>query len=265
MKIKCSYCRAYIDDTDVTCPHCGAFNEQLKRNANGAPQTIAELQEWYKAHNLPKPEVTRFFIGENYEKPRAFGIYQEEGSGNFIVYKNKDDGSRSIRYEGKDEAYAVNELYIKLKEEIVNQKQKNLNKPKKKHLSLVSIFFIIWFSLFFIIALFGIISSINTPKRGYYTYNDNCYYYQNGSWYIYDDGWSMTSPPTRLEDNFSDYYETNSYYSDDNIDYFEDSSYYKPPSSSSSSDSSSSDWDSSSSWDSESSWDSGSTDWSSDW
>ncbi|MGN1330722.1 MAG: zinc ribbon domain-containing protein, partial [Clostridia bacterium] len=262
MKIKCSYCRAYIDDTDVTCPYCGAFNEQLKRTANGVPQTISELQEWYKAHNLPKPEVTRFFIGENYEKPKAFGIYKEEGSGNFIVYKNKADGTRAIRYEGKDEAYAVNELYIKLKEEIVNQKQNNLKKPqKRKHISYNTYnnyykhykyfeYFVISMVLFIFIAfIINIVISINSPKRGYYTYDDNCYYYQDGSWYMYDDGWSITSPPTRLEDNFSDYYETNSYYSDGNIDYFEDSTYYKPPSSSStsgSSSSSSSDWDSSS-------------------
>ncbi len=33
-----------------------------------------------------------------------------------IVYKNKADGSRSIRYRGPDEAYAVRALYEKLLE-----------------------------------------------------------------------------------------------------------------------------------------------------
>ena len=48
----------------------------------------------------------------------------------FIVYKNKADGTRAVRYKGTDEAYAVNELYLKLKDEILNQKahqQKHTN------------------------------------------------------------------------------------------------------------------------------------------
>ena len=69
-----------------------------------------------------------FFIGIDYRQPRAFGIYQ---AGNeFIVYKNKADGTRAVRYQGTDEAYAVNELYLKLKDEILNQKahqQKHTN------------------------------------------------------------------------------------------------------------------------------------------
>ncbi len=264
MKIKCSYCRAYIDDTDVTCPYCGAFNENLKRNANGSPQTIEELQEWYKSHNLPDSKVTRFFIGENYTGSRAFGIYKEEGSGNFVVYKNKADGSRAIRYEGKDEAYAVNELYIKLKEEIVNQKQHNLNKSKKRKKSIslstaMSLGIVLFTFLFLTIA---IIISCNQPLRGYYLYDDDYYYYQNGDWFLYTtySGWHKSVAPSGLTDNYSDYYESSSYLSDYGVDDFSYTDYYDPPSSSSSDD-----WDSSSSWDSGSSWDSSSTDWSSDW
>lgn len=89
----------------------------------GVPQTIEELKAWYTAHNLPPEEVTRFFIGKDYKEPKVFGIYQD--GERFIVYKNKADGSRAIRYEGGDEAYAVNELYLKLKEEIARQKAQN--------------------------------------------------------------------------------------------------------------------------------------------
>ena len=83
-------------------------------------KTIEELKQWYVDHNLPDENITRFFIGKNYTEKRAFGIYKDEQTGNVVVYKNKDDGTRAIRYEGKDEAYGVNELYIRLKEEIIN-------------------------------------------------------------------------------------------------------------------------------------------------
>jgi len=125
MKIRCEYCNNYIDESEQVCPTCGAPNKDFKRVANQVPTTIAELEEWYKAHNLPPYETTRFFIGIDYKEPKAFGIYKEESTGKFIVYKNKDTGERKIRYEGKDEKYAVNELYMKLKEEIFNQKSLN--------------------------------------------------------------------------------------------------------------------------------------------
>ncbi len=126
MKIKCNYCGNFISDTDEKCPNCQAPNEHLKRTGNEVPQTIEELIQWYQEHNLPPEETTRFFIGKNIQEPRAFGIYKEEKTGNYIVYKNKDSGERAIRYEGKDETYAVNELYLKLKEEILHQKSINI-------------------------------------------------------------------------------------------------------------------------------------------
>lgn len=272
MKIKCTYCRAFINDYDEVCPKCGGHNDNLKRNANHVPQTIDELKQWYKDHNLPNYYTTRFFIGENYLYPKAFGIYKDDQTGNFIVYKNKDTGERAIRYEGKDEAYAVNELYMKLKEEILHQKENNLGSKsananvRKIALSLTKIFAcFIFVQLLFGIFLFVIFSS--SKSRGYYLYDDTYYYYQSGSWYSYSatGGWSSTTPPKELKSNSSDYFESYGYSSDYDIDDFEDSGYYKEPSSSSSSSSSDSDWDSSSSWDSGSSWDSSSTDWSSDW
>lgn len=90
---------------------------------NSSPCTVADLEKWYKDRNLPPYETTRFFIGIDYKKPRAFGIFKD--GENFIVYKNKDNGQRVIRYKGTDEAFAVNELYLRLKEEIINQKNAN--------------------------------------------------------------------------------------------------------------------------------------------
>ena len=123
MKIKCEYCGARIEDTADKCPNCGAANTNVKRTVNTTPKTIEELKSWYRARNLPPYETTRFFIGIDYRQPRAFGIYKDGNE--FVVYKNKDDGSRAVRYRGTDEAYAVNELYLKLKSEILNQKARS--------------------------------------------------------------------------------------------------------------------------------------------
>ena len=95
MEIKCEYCGAFMNDTDKTCPNCGAVNNKHKRVADHTPKSIEELKKWYEDRNLPPYETTRFFIGIDYKKPKAFGIYEENGE--FIVYKNKADESRAIR------------------------------------------------------------------------------------------------------------------------------------------------------------------------
>lgn len=128
LKIQCRYCGSFIEDTDEKCPNCGATNEDLKRTADTTPKTIEQLKAWYEAHHLPPSSVTRFFIGEDYTHPKAFGIYRKP-NGHVVVYKNKADGSRAIRYEGADEAYGVNELYMRLKEEILQQKTRGIKNP----------------------------------------------------------------------------------------------------------------------------------------
>lgn len=128
MQVKCDFCGSFMEDGMESCPNCGAANSNLKRTAGGTPKTIEELKEWYVARNLPPYETTRFFIGEDYKGAKAFGIFRDGDE--FTVYKNKADGSRAVRYKGKDEAYAVNELYLRLKEEILNQKNRNEAKSK---------------------------------------------------------------------------------------------------------------------------------------
>ena len=122
MQIKCTYCGQFISDTDPVCPYCAAPNELLKRASDGIPRTMVELKAWALEKKYPIGAM-RVFIGVDYREPRAYGIYQDEATGNFSVYKNKADGSRAIRYEGKDEAYAVNELYMKIKEEGLKQQE----------------------------------------------------------------------------------------------------------------------------------------------
>ena len=244
MKVKCEYCGNYIDDADEKCSYCGAINENRKRTGTGVPKTIEELKEWYVNHNLPDENTTRFFIGKDYPGPKCYGIFKIN-SGDFIVYKNKADGTRVTRYVGKDEEYAVNELYLKLKEEILNQKTRNENlrssintqsvtPPKYKSIyadtynarqlktkKIIAVIVVIYCLLLISGYMTG-----GSHRRGYYNSG-------------YD----------------RDYY-SSSYY---------DSSDYGSSSRSSWSSWSSSDWDSDSSWSSYDSWDSGWSDWDSDW
>ena len=76
MRSKCEYCGSYVESTEENCPNCGAVNPNHQRNAAGVPQTIEELKDFCAKHNLPLEEM-RFFIGVDYKKPRAFGIYQD--------------------------------------------------------------------------------------------------------------------------------------------------------------------------------------------
>ena len=273
MKVKCDYCQQLVDETEKSCPNCGAPMPTANRTALEQPKTIEQLQEWYKARNLPPENVTRFFIGKDVKEARAFGIYKNS-NGDCVVYKNKADGSRAIRYQGADEEYAVNEIYQKLKVEIANQKNKNAgnntrsSSPKKESGGgCISIFFIlIWMMLkpigiAVLAVIVGIIIAIfdHSPSEGYYRYQGNDYYYQGSSWYAYDsdsDSWDRAVNSSILDELIND--DTDSdyrVYDHDGYD-FEDSSWWDDDDYSSSSSSSYSySWDSGSSWDSDSSWD----------
>ena len=115
---KCPCCGGVLRSNERACPTCGSINthyvldtELLIRD----PKTVSELQEYCAERNMPLLRM-RFFIGEDTHEPQAFGIYRTE-NGNTVVYKNKSDGSRAVRYDGPDEAYAVSQLLSKLEEE----------------------------------------------------------------------------------------------------------------------------------------------------
>ena len=280
MKIKCDWCGSWINDFDQVCPNCGGVNNNYNRHANGVPQTIEELKAWAKAMNLPLEEM-RTFIGEDYKGAKAFGIYKDETDGTFVVYKNKEDGTRAVRYKGSDEAYAVNELYQKMKERVAVQKahqQPNNAKPasgasvaaqqrqSEKNLSkaLFPICLITIVAIIILSVVFALIGE-SGPDTGYYTYGDRSYYYY-GDWYEWENGsWQYAPYESWMDSDYESYYDSYSYDSGADYEDFEDSSYYTHSDDSSDDDDSWDDdsWDSG--WDSGDSWDSGYDDWGSDW
>ncbi len=128
---RCEYCGCTVRSDERNCPGCGAENPHYDPEESAGqiplyqreddpytpgttPRTIAQLRDFCEQKGMPL-EKMRFFIGEDYRQPRAFGIYRD--GNNFVVYKNKGDGSRAVRYRGPDESYAVRELYDKLLDE----------------------------------------------------------------------------------------------------------------------------------------------------
>lgn len=258
MKIQCEYCGQMIPETEQICPYCGAANKRVKRTAYGVPATIQELRTYCEAHHLPLQDM-RVFIGEDYRGAKAFGIYQDDSTGNFVVYKNKADGTRAIRYEGNDEAYAVNELYLKIKERVDVQKA---HQGQRKSVSTTS--FLMKSLTFKIIILTMVISlalgfrESTKPVKGYYVYQNDTYYYDRSDWYEWDDDnseWSPAQADSELRKNHDEYYHSWSWSDDCGADDFSDSAYY--------SEWKDDDWDYD--WNDDYDWDSSYDDWDSDW
>lgn len=277
MKVQCDYCGQMIPETEQNCPYCEGANSKVKRTANGIPATIAELKAYCEAHHLPLDDM-RVFIGENYQGAKAFGIYRDPATGNFVVYKNKADGSRAVRYEGNDEAYAVNELYMKIRERVGTQKAMRCRGRQAggtksdygsggsggRRGSLWRILFSWAFLIFLLVGGFLAAEHMG-PDRGYYTYENASYYYDTSTWYEWDDDfsrWCPTYVDSELKRNHQEYYESENWDTDSGIENFRDSEYYRE-----SEEKWDNDWDNDwdDDWDDDWDWDDSYDDWDSDW
>ncbi len=284
----CEYCGKPIPDDAETCPHCGAAQQGDVRLTK-IPETIEELQAFCAAHKMPL-DAMRFFIGEDFRGAKAFGIFRRE-DGTCVVYKNKADGSRAVRYEGPDEKHAVREIYEKLKSETdIRRGGPAPEAPARSYAEapaddgpmpwwevVLGAIFAYWKPIVIVLAVVLFLHGLGSkPNRGYYRYQNDTYYYQNSGWYLYDDrsdNWEQVyEVPELLEEDYDDYFESEDYdygygasdfyFSDyyDEDDGFFDSGFFDSDSSYDDYD-----WDSGDSWDSWDSWDSGDTDWDSDW
>jgi hypothetical protein len=264
----CKYCGSAVSSSEENCPNCGAPNEGYVADTERRiflPQTIEELKEYCAERGMPLLKM-RFFIGEDYRQPKAFGIYKEGSS--FVVYKNKANGERAIRYRGPDEKHAVTELFMKLLEECHNRgiypdgqipdrsgggtrKRVRKNNPMLAPLIVIAVCILVS-------AVCAVISKVNHKNDGYYSAGDGTVYYHYGDtwYYTYDQndaGYWYEAYEFPYED-YEEYSLGDSWDSDWGVSDFKDSSTYESLTESHSS--SSSDYDS---------WDSSDTDWDSDW
>ena len=256
----CAYCGTALGPGDEICPSCGAPNPHHVPGGEAGtrkPRTIEELRAFCESKCMPL-EKMRFFIGINELSPRAFGIYRE--GDRFIVYKNKSDGSRAVRYEGPDEAYAVNELYLKLLEEhrlrqngggSPGTRSSGARRRPRRSSTLIIIAAVV---VYFLIQL--VVGKLSHRKDGYYRMGDGLYYRYGSSWYMdsgYDDWVETDSFPM---DDYGSYYAGDDYDDSWGVSDFKDSDTWESLQDSGSD----SDWDTD-----YDSWDSGDTDWDSDW
>ena len=223
--------------------------------------SVQELIERTKDMPLEK---MRFFIKEDRKEPRCFGIYQDTFSGHWVVYKNKDDGSRAVRYSGPDEAYAAQELWAKIQSEIGLRRAKQpARQPSRGEIIRRRVLAILLVAAIAVAGFMLVRWISRRPNRGYYLIDDDVYYYQSSNWYYYDDGdWLYYYDPVDYDWYNGHYYGSSYYGFDDYGDAFEYSDYYVEPSSDNRY---SNDDDDDDDWDIFDSWDSSDTDWSSDW
>ncbi len=325
-KKTCPACGAPVSPGDEFCSFCGALiprNEAVGKTepASAAamqaapapeaarekrrvqtPQTIEELLAFCQRHELPLAKM-RFFIGLDYPGAKAYGIYRDN-NGDFVVYKNKADGSRAVRYRGPDEARAVGEIFQKLKDEASSQRARvaaartpgytpssahdnnpynypngaKSSRPAKRKSNKLLICILAAAAAITIGRTAAALSHQTPhPSTGYYHYNNHYYYNQHDNWYYYNDDIGTWYPIYTLDDelteNYGDYYTSYSYDDGYGVESFSDTGYYDSDYDSSDyssdwdSDSGSSwswDWDDDDDWDSSDDWD-WDSDWDSDW
>ena len=266
----CEYCGTPLDPGSQSCPGCGAPNPTYDPNAasapvsRGKPATIAELQAFCRSRNMPL-EKMRFFIGVDEPSPRAFGIYRD--GRDFVVYKNKADGSRAIRYRGPDEAFAVNELYQKLRQEVQQRKGSSPSRsgsgsyrsaPASRKQGFLKYLPIVLILLGYL--LFSALPNyLGHRQDGYYRVGDDLFYRYGTAWFMDAAGSTWTEVDGFPYDDYSEYYEGSNYDDAWGSSDFTDTQYWDDLHSSDD-DSDDSDWD----YDYDD-WDTGDTDWDSDW
>ena len=251
-----------ITASDKYCPHCGKPLEKTAWQPGTDPSTIEQLSAFCAYHGMPL-EKMRFFVGQDYKQPRAFGIFQDGDQ--FIVYKNKDDGSRAVRYQGPDEAHAVGELYDKLLDECHKRNIWPDGKPKdqvvrekrsRRRLVIVAVATVLVIG---VVSFFVIRSNRKAHAHdGYYRFDDAGLYYLYGSIWYYDDyyddyDWVLRDDMV-YDGGYSNYYLGEEYDNSWGYSDFEQSSAWQQIQDENRTNSS--DYNS---------WDSGGTDWSSDW
>lgn len=265
---RCPSCGALVLPDEKFCRQCGAHLQFPVTAAPAAddqtwqpgtvPTTIAQLQQFCAYNEMPL-ERMRFFLNQDYRQPRAFGIYEADGQ--YVVYKNKADGSRAVRYHGPDEAFAVHEIYAKLLDECHQRdiwpdgKPETAAGPRRRAKRKQPLIITMISVLCIVVALGMFVYQWRSHAHdGYYRFDDDLFYCYGGDWYYDDPYYDWVERDPAYYDDYSEYYMGASYDSDWGYSDFRASDAWEDIREQEHT--SSSDYDS---------WDSGGTDWDSDW
>ncbi|MBR5342436.1 MAG: zinc ribbon domain-containing protein [Oscillospiraceae bacterium] len=219
MERTCSFCGLNIPDGAEVCPNCGApvAESEAGLPRREGPRSLDELKEYCREHRL-SPEKILFSIGEDSDEPRVNGIFREPG-GDYVVFRNKSDGTRLERYRGPDEEEAVQVLYPRLRDELARRRSADYAAsrsagPVRRRAGCLSR------SMLIVIILIIILSLVFTfldkrPSKGYYRFNEVYYYYESGEWYYYSasmlDWLPAGSLDPELKDDFRDFFQSSVY------------------------------------------------------
>lgn len=251
----CGSCKVKYSNKLNNCPNCGARNpsripvEAPSEHSFQMPKTLRELELLLEENRL-SPNDIRLHIREDYPGPLCCGIFQD-AEGNFVVYKNRIDGSRVVRYQGPDEAYAVSELLQKALDRVEVRRALHVPLPheqdslsvqkdtpfkkslKKRRSSQPKRTTIKWnylglLSPLLVILVVWVFMHWDSTKSGYYCYQSSYYYYQDSDWFVYQgDAWYPVVPV--FASDCSQYFRSETFSDSYGVSDFATSGYYNGP------------------------------------
>ena len=121
-----------IEETADKCPFCGATNNAVKRTADKTPKQSPNYSSGIRTDTCRRMRQQDFLLASIIRNQKHLVFIRMATSS---LYTKQGKRRTCIRYQGTDEAYAVNELYLKLKSEILNQKANNQTRKQQQTLT----------------------------------------------------------------------------------------------------------------------------------
>ena len=240
------------EDATEFCPLCGApvapeeksEPEASPAQPETAPRTVEELLALCASFEAD-PAAYHFYIGEDEKDAVGYGLFVDE-FGDYVFYHNHRNQQRSIRYKGRDEAYAVGELYRRMKEARVfyrpvsrqeeggerrhhhshsGQSGRQRRKARRIRLAVAIGAAVVVCCVAAVVLRWRALQ----PKDGYYHCQGRYYYLQQHQWYAYDsvmDNWEKTDANPTIVANHQAYYRSIYYWEGSPVSDFRDSGYY---------------------------------------
>ena len=241
------------EDAEEFCPLCGAPVAPEEEPApepaapaqpETAPRTVTELLALCDSFEVD-PAAHSFFIGKDEKDASGYGLFLDE-FGDYVFYRNHTDGRRAIRYKGRDEGYAVGELYRRMKAAHVFRRpaarqesdessrshhhhSHRSHRQRRKARRMRRIIAAAVAVVACIVAAVVLRWQSLQPKDGYYHYQGRYYYLQHRQWYAYDsvmDKWGKTEANPTIVANYQVYYRSTYYWEGSPVSDFQSSGFY---------------------------------------